>query len=192
MHTLYLFFLTTVADLERVLITKAICWDDHSGDDYLSTDELAQAIADAGFSTTNKLAILGMDACLMGSTEEAYQYRDVAEYFVASPQSEQGDGWEYGDGNPSSGYGWIDHIVNDMSASELSIVMAQSYKSNFSGDQTMSAIDLSLIEELKTAIDDLGTAINSAGSSARSAAKTVMNNAYTYDSLEFPIYQRLR
>jgi len=167
-------------------ITKAICWDDHSGDDYLSTDELAQAIADAGFSTTNKLAILGMDACLMGSTEEAYQYRDVAEYFVASPQSEQGDGWEYGDGNSSSGYGWIDHIVNDMSASELSIVMAQSYKSNFSGDQTMSAIDLSLIEELKTAIDDLGTAINSAGSSARSAAKTVMNNAYTYDSWNFP------
>jgi N-acetylglucosamine kinase-like BadF-type ATPase len=62
-------------------------------------------------------------------------------------------------------------MTDNMSASDLAIVIAQSCESNFGGDQTMTVVDLSKMEELKTAVDDLVNAINSAGSAARSAAK---------------------
>ncbi len=159
-------------------ITKAICWDETNGEDYLNTVELEEAIANAGFSATNKLDLIGMEACLMGNIEEVYQLRNVANYIAASPQVMQIDGLEYGDGE--TGYGWIDHMTDNMSASDLAIVIAQSCESNFGGDQTMTVVDLSKMEELKTAVDDLGTAINSAGSAARSAAKNIMNNTYMY------------
>jgi hypothetical protein len=73
--------------------TKAVAWDETSGDDFLETMEVSTAIANAGYSTTDKLAIVGMDACLMATVEEAYQLRNVAKYFVTSVESEQGDGW---------------------------------------------------------------------------------------------------
>jgi len=159
------------------LPSKGIVYDDHGG--YLDTNELANAIdASTPYSSTNKLTILGMDACLMGNIEEAYEYRNIAQYFVASPESEQGDGWEY------------DTILPDltlgMTGSALSIIIAQDYASHFSGDQTMSAVDLSQISALKTAVDALGTAISSAGSSAMSAAKSILNSCHEYGDGYFP------
>lgn len=42
-----------------------------------------------------KLDIFGFDACLMGTLETAYQAADYADVFIASEETEPGDGWDY-------------------------------------------------------------------------------------------------
>jgi hypothetical protein len=140
---------------------------------------LANAIdASTPYISTNKLTILGMDACLMGNIEEAYEYRNIAQYFVASPESEQGDGWEYDTILPDLNT-WNDRFCSFYNNSTRLCI-------SFSGDQTMSAVDLSQISALKTAVDALGTAIISAGSSAMSAAKSILNSCHEYGDGYFP------
>ncbi|HQG40743.1 MAG TPA: clostripain-related cysteine peptidase, partial [Spirochaetales bacterium] len=82
---------TTVTGDKNV---KAICWDDTNNGDCLYLEEVQQAIG-ANFSSTDKLSVLGFDACLMGMVEVAYEFRNLAKYMVASMHTEQGDGWDY-------------------------------------------------------------------------------------------------
>ncbi len=131
---------------------KGAIWDDTTGGDeyFLETKEITQAITSAGFTGDHKLSILGFDACLMASVEEAYEHRTVADYYVASLQTEQGDGWEYNH--------WIPQITKGMSPIELGTLIVKSYHDNFTyiSDQTLSCTDLSRMDALKTAIDELG------------------------------------
>jgi len=154
---------------------RAAIWDDGAGGftNVIYTMELQQAIANAGYSSSNKLAILGFDACLMAGVEEAYQHRNVAKYLVASLESEQGDGWEYNH--------WIPQITLGMTPAQLGTILVQSYRTNFDsvGDQTLSCTDLTQLAALKTAIDALAAAIVS--TSNTSAAKTKFEASTTFD-----------
>ncbi len=140
---------------------KGAIWDDTTGgiDYFLETKELSEALNNAGFSGENKLSILGFDACLMASVEEAYEHRTVANYYVSSLQTEQGDGWEYDK--------WIPSIGNNMTAKDFGIMLVKSYEENFkeypSDDQTLSCTDLSKMDNLKTSLDNLGKAIMDKG-----------------------------
>ncbi len=134
---------------------RGAVWDYTSGGSefVLETKEITQAITDAGFTGDNKLSILGFDACLMASVEEAYEHRTVAEYYVASLHTEQGDGWEYDH--------WIPQLTKRMIPMELGTVLVKSYYTNFNhaASQTLSCTDLSKMDALKIAIDELGGAI---------------------------------
>ncbi len=143
-------------------LQRGIIWDDTAGEDhFLETKEFSQALDAAGFNGENKLSLLGLDACLMASVEEAYEHRTVADYYVASLQTEQGDGWEYDH--------WIPQITKGMTPAGLGTVLVESYRTNFinnsggimgeSDDQTLSCTDLSKMDNLKTTIDALGKAI---------------------------------
>ncbi len=136
---------------------RGVIWDDTTGEGhFLETKELSQAISGAGFTGENKLSILGFDACLMASVEEAYEHRNVADYYVASLQLEQGNGWQY--------HHWIPQLTEVMTPAELGTILVKSYHESFdslySADQTLSCTDLSKMDDLKTAIDALGKAIN--------------------------------
>ncbi len=143
-------------------VTKGAVWDETTGSwDYLETKEIKTGIYNAGYNGSNKLSILGFDACLMASVEEAYENRNVASYFVASLESEQGDGWEF--------QHWIPQISDGITPSQLGTILVQSYRDNFdtfSGDQTLSCTDLSEMDNLKTALDNLGQAIINNGASS--------------------------
>jgi len=43
------------------------------------------------------LEILGLDACLMGSAEVAYQFRNHVQYFIGSEETEAASGWSWED-----------------------------------------------------------------------------------------------
>jgi len=69
---------------------------DDTSNDALTTRELKEAVKEAlEASNTDKLDVLGMDACLMGSLEILYELRDVADYIVASASPEPVEGWNY-------------------------------------------------------------------------------------------------
>ncbi|MCE1247857.1 MAG: clostripain-related cysteine peptidase [Firmicutes bacterium] len=67
--------------------------DSHNG--WLSMPATREALEKAKDNTGVKLDIIGYDACLMGQSEVAYELKDVANYMVASPDSEGAEGWPY-------------------------------------------------------------------------------------------------
>lgn len=77
------------------LYEKIVSIDNSSGD-ALTTKEMKEAIEGAlEESNLEKLNILGLDACLMGSLEVLYELKDTAYYIIASASTEPGEGWNY-------------------------------------------------------------------------------------------------
>lgn len=74
---------------------RALCWDYSSGKNYLKTKDVSDAFKAAGFGTSNKASIILMDLCLGSSVEDAYQFKDYAEYYAASPNTIPGIGLNY-------------------------------------------------------------------------------------------------
>lgn len=145
-------------------VEKEVCWDDTSGGSCLYLDELQTALA-SQFSSSNKLDILGFDACLMATVEVAYEFRDLASYMVGSMHTEQGDGWDY----ESLFYGGTANCPlldpTSITAEQLAIRAVKSYRdfieTYFSTSaETMSAVDLSKIEDVKTACWNLASLLD--------------------------------
>ena len=73
---------------------RAIAFDD-SSKDFLDAQGLRQALSEAQAATGTRLAIIGMDACLMAMIEGARELALFAGYFVGSEEVEPMDGWPY-------------------------------------------------------------------------------------------------
>lgn len=76
-------------------LPRAIAYDRPSGW-WLNIRDLATSIErilnDHGIGS---LDILGMDACVMGSVEVAWELSNTAEYLILSPTTVPGEGWDY-------------------------------------------------------------------------------------------------
>lgn len=172
----------------EILTSKAISWDEEStdssnSDDALYLDELQQALSN-NFSSTNKLDVIGMDACLMAEVEVAYEFRNLAKYFVASMAEEPGDGWNYSDifeKLVSSDYNFFSQ--NDQ-AKTLATLLVDSYHDSYLNysNQTLSAVDLLKVVELKTELDKLAQGLYNLYSSSQD--KTQFLNDFKNNILE--------
>lgn len=159
---------------------KAICWDDNigdgTGDDALYTGEISDTL-----TSSESVDVMVLDACLMGSVEFAYQFRNdlsntgfKSDYMVASPALVRGAGLPYttmlqrisgtsgnnGTTNNLEG-GNEAYIVpsSTMNMAEFSkMIVEEQYddtrSTSYSESETFSAYDLSKVTALKTAIDD--------------------------------------
>ncbi|MBQ4555215.1 MAG: InlB B-repeat-containing protein [Spirochaetaceae bacterium] len=77
---------------------RALCWDESSsltGGSFLKTSDVSDALAAAGYVEDNKLDMILMDVCLGASVEDSYQFKDYANYLVASPNTVPGMGMDY-------------------------------------------------------------------------------------------------
>ncbi|MBO4532830.1 MAG: hypothetical protein J5726_03945 [Treponema sp.] len=74
---------------------RALCWDESSNSNFLKTKDVSEALAQTGFVGDNKLAMILMDVCLGSSIEDAYQFKDYAQYLAASPNTIPGAGLDY-------------------------------------------------------------------------------------------------
>lgn len=152
---------------------KAICWDDTDGDDALYTGEISDTL-----TSSESVDVMALDACLMGSVEFAYQFRNdssntgfKSDYMVASPALVWGYGLPYDSilarlsssaGNNGTantlGGGTEAYIVpsSTMNMAEFSkMIVEEQYDDTISEtSETFSAYDLSKVTALKTAIDD--------------------------------------
>ncbi|QLA14669.1 clostripain-related cysteine peptidase [Desulfolutivibrio sulfoxidireducens] len=133
------------------------CWDDASGDANLSISEVATAIDN---STLGHVDLVAFDACLMAVLDQAYALVDYADIMVASEDVE-----------PSTGYDYTS-LLNAFSASatqteeELAELIVQTYDADNTDSVTMSALDLSEIDDLTDAMQDFATVWSSSGLSA--------------------------
>ncbi len=141
--------------------SRGISWDDTNGGDHLTETE-QKGIADYFVKKAGKkIDILGFDACLMATAEIAYQYKNTADYLVASEETIPGKGWDYN---------FLSKIKTTPSISPVNLakqVLAY-YKKFYTptgdgGSATLSVMDLAHAGDLARAIDDFSLAAMKSG-----------------------------
>ena len=167
-------FSTTV---EAAVQDRAIAFDDQA-QDFLDNIELKRVMGRIKKSLKHNIDILGMDACLMGMLEVAYQLRDCADYMVGSQEVEPGDGWPY------------DRILKalagkpTMTPADLSKIIVEQYLASYrtNSNVTQSAARLANVKALGSAVDGLAKALKSVldFEAARNALLNARNRVQEY------------
>ncbi len=143
-------------------LTKGVCFDDTSFGAYIDTPELGSALSQINTNTGVTLDIVGFDACLMQMTEIAYEIRNYANFMVGSEEVEPFDGWPY------------DTILADLTTtpSMLPETLASTIVSRYTASYptppnsdivTMSAVNLSNVATLASAINGLASSMVGSG-----------------------------
>lgn len=134
--------------------------DSHGG--WMTTPDIRKGIEMAERDTNKKIDVLGFDACLMATSEVAYEMKDNVNYLVASQQSEGAEGWPY---TPLLTRKTLQSLERALK-NKLNISpedFAKKVVDTAEGDQgnlpTMSAIDLSKMKELGDATNLLAAQI---------------------------------
>lgn len=196
-------------------ITKDICEDVTSNGDIMYTGEISDVL-----TSNESVDVMVLDACLMGSVEFAYQFRNdssntgfKSDYMVASPALVWGYGLPYDSilgrlkssiGNNgtvnSLGGGTETYIVpsSTINMAEFSKMTVEEQYDDTSSQtsETFSAYDLSKVTALKTAIDNFAkTAIQSTLEGIRGNSSAIAMNYMTtgwYSDPFFDIYDLMR
>ncbi|MCQ2240598.1 clostripain-related cysteine peptidase [Treponema sp.] len=136
--------------------TRAMCLDSSSGTAWMSSSEFSNALFNAGYGyMKNKFSALLLDVCLGASIEDAYEFRNSAEYMIASPNSTPGPGFYYVD--------VMQCFKSGLSVQELSVeigkTFAVNYRNTYTGTTvpTISVIDLSKVSDCAVEIDSLAS-----------------------------------
>ncbi|OYD87520.1 hypothetical protein CDG77_28845 [Nostoc sp. 'Peltigera membranacea cyanobiont' 213] len=151
------FFLSSITEVLQLENedSRAIAFDDSSLD-FLDNAKLQQAFQEAEAITGKKVSLIGMDACLMGMVEVAYQLRTNANYMVASQEVE-----------PLTGYPYTAILQNltanpEMTSEVLAKLIVQEYGRYYEGESrgsvaqiTQSATNLRGVEKLAEALGRL-------------------------------------
>jgi len=162
-----------LADIERELrekppqFLKGVCWDETNGNDYLENREVRQAMDAA----TQDVDLLGYDACLMGMIEVAYEARNTGPgVMVGSEETEPGDGWPYDT--------FLQDLANNPTATpaQLATYIVDRYYASYNGE-TQSAIDLTRMDALATAVSAFATAMTNNWQSGPNTAITTAATA---------------
>jgi len=130
--------------------TKGAGWDESSGNDYLTTEELRSALTSIE-QYGGQPELLGFDACLMSMLEVAYDLRSHYEVMVASEETEPGDGWPYDRVLPQIG--------SSTNTEQLSTLIVDEYHDFSTSNKTLAAIRSSKVanvaEKLSVLADEL-------------------------------------
>ena len=154
-----LFFRTSVKKIfgQSSPDTRAILCDDGSGHS-LDTVELGRVLRLVKKTLGKPLDLLGMDACLMGNLEVAYQARPYVKYIVASEESEPNEGWPY--------TAVLRKLVEtpSLAPADLAFYIVAAYiksyvEMKYRGPVTQSAFDLSRISIVTEPLDKLANAL---------------------------------
>lgn len=198
-----------LADGEGDEEARAILCDDTSMD-FLTNAEMSQALKVAMFAqdeadavaifadetrlnnvmqtgtegALRRLALIGMDACLMAMLEVQYQVRQFADLLVSSQEVEPIDGWPYSE---------ILQRLNAKPAAspaEFSKIIVEEYERfYFSKNTTLSAVKLGDMAETRRLVSDFAAALNSAypadDSLQLAYSKAIKENRRTFEDQEY-------
>ncbi|SHH41925.1 clostripain [Tepidibacter thalassicus] len=155
---------------------KQICVDESNDMDVLYTGEISDVL-----TKDQSVDVFGLDACLMGNAEFAYQFHKgnggfEADVMVGSAPTEWGDGWKYdkildrlqtkdGDnGEEDTTFGGKEKYYSPktVTAAQIGGIIVEEQRDSCEGvvtDQSLACYDMSKIKRVKNAVDDLARAI---------------------------------
>jgi hypothetical protein len=158
---------------------RAISSDDDTGS-IMYNAEVEQAIVE-NFGS-NKLDLVGFDACLMSMIETGYALKSSTGLMVGSEELEPGDGWQYAK--------WLDKLVAspEMDARQIGQAVVDSYGSHYADSYftTMSLIDLAKVGSSSTKLTQLSDAILKQGSSELTAMRSARAELASYGDWDQP------
>lgn len=129
---------------------KGACFDETHGKDSLSLGEMRAAFAKGVEARGGApYAIVGLDACLMGSLETAATFDGQADYLVASEEVESGAGWDY-----AALLAAMEASANaeDVAKAACDGYMAKCASSGIDAAATLAAIDLGRVQDVRDAL----------------------------------------
>lgn len=130
-----------------------LSWDFSDDYDYLSTAEMRRAFCSITLEGSEKMDVVFYDACLMGMIEEVYAIKDYVSYFIGSENEAWGS-------TPYDQY--IHSITSSTQPRELAVDIVNDYTASLpltGHPSTISAVDLTAINEVSLAVDDLARAM---------------------------------
>jgi len=161
---------------------------DQSGKGWMSTPKIAEGLRLAEERTGRKLDVLGFDACLMASSEVAHEVKDRASYMVGSEETEGGAGWSYNRVLSESLLSDMDRTLRarlDLTPRELAVRVVECAEGEQDNLPTMSALDLSRIDEVTGSVAALSAAIQKTEVDSQTLSK-VANETQSF-STEFDL-----
>ncbi len=173
---------------KRFLITRNIFTDVTSNDASMSIPDLADALSTIKQEIGYKIDIVGIDACLMGMLEVAYEIKDLANFMIASENTEPYDGWPYKDILE-----FFKDNIDRVSENDLCKNIVADYIASYGpyDEATLSAIDLTKVSDLEVAVNnlsnDLINDLNQDNSSLKNILQTtIYNNVQRFDDGSYP------
>ncbi|MEW8954998.1 clostripain [Clostridium sp.] len=157
-------------------INKAIAWDESNGDDTLYMGEISDVL-----THNESVDLLAFDACLMGNSEIAYQYRPgnggfEAKYMVASSPNVWGYGFKYDkifsrlqsgggtNGETDLTLGGEEKYFDPstITTEELGALMIEEQRDSATRvtNQQLSLYDLSKVKSMKDSLDSLSKSLS--------------------------------
>lgn len=162
---------------------KAIMQDNSSGD-VMNITDIETALSGI------KLDVIAFDACFMQEFEVAYQLRNCADYMVGSCATEPSPGYNY--------YNVLKQVNESTTPAQLCKTIVNEYENSYPSPNTsitMSAVDLSQMDNVANAASTFAQALISnesshaaALASAREASQhysTVSTEQYSIDMIDF-------
>jgi len=144
----------------------------------IANGDYAKALAPIAEAAGGKLDLVGFDACLMGMYEVAKATAPFARYFVASEETEPGDGWEYDEFLPGL-------LANHrMSAEELARSIVDAYADSSTGNSTLSVTHLETMDALDASLSEFATQLRTNASRYASIADA-RNRTQSFDTSDF-------
>lgn len=132
-------------------------FDELYGFDSLTLDEMYAAFVSVWNPSEENppLELIGFDTCLMATVDVAYTFCDIANYLVASEETEPANGWYYSE--------WIGALAEDLSmdGAQLGKIICDSYYEGCElvgteDNTTLSLTDLTKIGPLLEAYETFG------------------------------------
>lgn len=108
---------------------RALCWDESSSSNYLKTKDVSDALQAAGYGPSNKAAMILMDVCLGSSLEDAYQFKNYANYLAASPNNIPGLGLDY--------YNFIKSFSKNTTIDDVAKQIVADYKTQYGNNTSL-------------------------------------------------------
>ena len=124
----------------------AVCWDELFSMSHMTLRDMRDAIRSAMGAT--KLSWIGFDACLMGSLEVASELSAVAEYMVASQETEPAFGWNYA---------FLSGLTGEESPEETGRRIVDAYFENREESREIMTLACINLEKARQAAETLGS-----------------------------------
>ena len=165
---------------------QGVCWDDHGRGQMITMPELLEALNQITNDGANKLDILGIETCMTGNMEVAYQINSCVNFFVASAECMMLLEWPYVQSfndlknNPSA-------TPQDFAIDIVSHFVAHDYPQDRM-KTTLAATNLSYLPSLATSIDDLGVFFLNHLDQYKNQITTALESARVYARLWYIDY----
>jgi hypothetical protein len=164
---------------------RGVCRDETNGNGIMVVDDMARAITKASTANGVRVDVLGMDVCDAATVEFVYELRGAADYFVASELFMPDEGLPYQQiltalvADPDVSPRDFAHDLVDMYMAYYGSKTL--YEHTDPGDQdyaTLSAFDMSLVDELGAAFIDVAAALEPLVVENADAVKAALNYAF--------------